>query len=1258
MSARIRFPNGKSWIFSQRIQTILLLVSIFALVILPSIALAAVNTNFDAYADGTFAENLAISGVTFSSGTLNQWNVQPIAGLEASATGKLLRTDPAPTTVSDLTVDFAVDQDSASFDWISVIDSGLEVRFYLDSNPTPVSTQNFTGTLSAAFFTAFGVNVYEASESVSGFSFDRMVFDFGAASIRGAIDNFITTDAPAPPTISIGDVTVTEGNAGTVNATFTVTLSAASLSTVTVDWASADDTATTGDNDYTAANNTVTFAAGDVSEDVTIVVNGDTTFEATETFFVNLTNPTNATILDAQGVGTITNDDTAPTISIGDVTVTEGNAGTVNATFTVSLSNASYQIVTVDWTSANNTATTADNDYTAANNTVTFVAGDVSETVSIVVNGDTTFEANETFFVNLSNATNATIADSQGVGTITNDDTAPTVSIDDVTVTEGNSGTVNATFTVTLSAASGLTTSVDWTSADGTATTANNDYTAASNTTTFAAGDTSETVTVVVNGDTTFEANETFVVNLTNPTNATILDAQGVGTITNDDTAPTISIGDVTVTEGNAGTVNATFTVSLSNASSQAVTVDWVSADNTATTADNDYTSDDNFVTFVAGDVSETVTIVVNGDTTFEPDETFFVDLSNPTNATILDAQGLGTITNDDTAPTISIGDVTVTEGNAGTVNATFTVSLSNPSSQTVEVDWVSADNTATTADNDYAANTGTVTFLAGDTSETVTIVVNGDTTFESDESFFVNLSNATNATILDAQGVGTVTNDDTAPTISIGDATVTEGNAGTVNATFTVSLSEASGSIVTVDWATNDDTATTADNDYAANTGTVTFLAGDTSETVTIVVNGDSIAEPTETFLVDLTNAANATILDAQGIGTITNDDTAPTISIDDVTVTEGNAGTVNATFTLTLSAVSGSTVTVDWASADNAATTADNDYTVASGTVTFTSPDVSETVTVVVNGDVNVELDETFFVNLSNATNATILDAQGIGTITNDDAAGGNLVATAACNGDNLDVTITAGDGPFDITGTGAAMPANGVPAGVTTFTGPGSWLGVTVTETTGDTETLLLGDFNCNSTADTDGDGIADVIDNCPTVANPGQRDDDGDNIGNACEKRQAAPVELPAPPPAPLCFDMSFEGSGAVRAYIPMDRFDVNCRMIVENGQYFSWLGGPLTTSGNIGVQSVLDSQVLQAVDVFSPSGKTQFEGDVVVCLRGTGALIVLDASNSPRVPRSTIAWQTPAFPGFTCGTLYAPGTLVLITSTEKPVQAES
>jgi hypothetical protein len=220
-------------------------------------------------------------------------------------------------------------------------------------------------------------------------------------------------------------------------------------------------------------------------------------------------------------------------LAINDVTVTEGNTGTVNAVFTVTLSTVSGQAVTVNYATANGTAV-APADYTATSGTLTFAAGVTTQSITVPVVGDTLDEANETFVVNLSGATNATIADSQGVGTITDNDATPSLVINNVSVTEGNTGTQNAVFTVTLSAASGQTVTVNYATANGTAT-AGSDYVARSGTLTFNPGTTTQTIPVTVNGDTVVEANETFVVNLSGATNATIADSQGVGTIVNND---------------------------------------------------------------------------------------------------------------------------------------------------------------------------------------------------------------------------------------------------------------------------------------------------------------------------------------------------------------------------------------------------------------------------------------------------------------------------------------------------------------------------------------------------------------------------------------------------------------------------------------------------------------------------------------------------------------------------------------------------
>ncbi len=150
------------------------------------------------------------------------------------------------------------------------------------------------------------------------------------------------------------------------------------------------------------------------------------------------------------------------------------------------------------------------------------------------------------------------------------------------------------------------------------------------------------------------------------------------------------------------------------------------------------------------------------------------------------------------------------------------------------------------------------------------------------------------------------------APSLSLRDATVTEGNSGTTTATFTVTLSPAATTAVTVNYATANGTAT-AGSDYVAASGTLTFSAGQTSKTIPVTVNGDTLGEPDETFVVNLSSPSGATILDAQGVGTIVNDDAVPNLSINDVSVTEGNSGTTSATFTVTLSAASTSPVTRD---------------------------------------------------------------------------------------------------------------------------------------------------------------------------------------------------------------------------------------------------------------------------------------------------------------------------------------------------------
>ena len=197
-------------------------------------------------------------------------------------------------------------------------------------------------------------------------------------------------------------------------------------------------------------------------------------------------------------------------------------------------------------------------------------------------------------------------------------------------------------------------------------------------------------------------------------------------------------------------------------------------------------------------------------------------------------------------------------------------------------------------------------------TTQTVTVLVNGDLLDELNETFFVNLSAPSNATLGDGQGLGTITDDDPEPSLSVNDVTVNEAN----DATFTVTLSTASGRTVTVDYATADGTATWVshtleETDYGQAGGTLTFLAGQTSKTVTVDVHDGNHHEVGETFFLNLTNASGASISDAQGVATIIDNDPAPEVTIDDVVLNEGDG---ELSFTLLKSAQTGAPATVDY--------------------------------------------------------------------------------------------------------------------------------------------------------------------------------------------------------------------------------------------------------------------------------------------------------------------------------------------------------
>jgi uncharacterized repeat protein (TIGR01451 family) len=379
--------------------------------------------------------------------------------------------------------------------------------------------------------------------------------------------------------------------------------------------------------------------------------------------------------------------------------------------------------------------------------------------------------------------------------------------------------------------------------------------------------------------------------NFVGNTDAVNIAFSGTTTIYDFEPTPSIGISDLSQFEGTGTTTNFVVTLTLSEPVSQTVTVNYSTADGTATVADGDYTPVVNgTATFTPGTTSTTVTIVVNADAKFELDEDFFINLTNPQFATVGDPQARVVILNDDLQPTIAIGNVSLSEGNTGITPPTpftFTVSLSNPSHQNISVNWITTPGTAMTPE-DFIAGAGTLVIPAGSTSGQITVDVVGDLVAELSETFTVDLSVPVNATIADPQGLGTIINNDSEPRISTTDVTLPEGNAVTTPFTFVVTLSHPSAFPVTVNWVTVDDTAVSP-SDYVDAEGTLIFAPGDVSETITVSVIGDLAFEDNEVFFISFTGEIGATLLDRQGFGTIVNDD-GP---VADVSITKGAPGT-----------------------------------------------------------------------------------------------------------------------------------------------------------------------------------------------------------------------------------------------------------------------------------------------------------------------------------------------------------------------------
>ena len=784
---------------------------------------------------------------------------------------------------------------------------------------------------------------------------------------------------------------------------------------------------------------TITFAPGVVEQTIEVPLFDNNvathtpgrSFNYATTFYrIELGDFVNASRGFTTGAGVVWDDETPPYVdSVASQDVLEG-AG--SATFTITLNRFSDTAVTATYRTADGTAT-AGSDYTAAEATVTFPPGALTADVSVAILDDTVIESDETFTLSIiddSRNSNLTYlarplpsdegGNGSGTVTILDDDTTPMISVADTSANE-NAGIMP--FWVSLSRASASDVTVRYATADGTAT-AGSDYTAADSTLTIEAGANGAPVPVDIFDDSDdSESDETFTLTLSDANGADIstTGAAATATIIEDSDLPTITMEDVSRSEGRALYGRHLYLrAALSELSTREVVVDWevvevpslgdeaatIGSDFFPTAVSNTLTSPTSGVLrIVPGQSGRTLTFEIVADVIPERDERFQVILSNPRGALLENSLAWGTIENDD-LPIVTVADAQASEADDAVV---FNLQMHAPGLDPASLRYTtvvrpSEGDRAASPGDDYTTASGTLDIPAGATTATISVPIILDTADEEDETFLLVLASPENLEFRDRVAVGTIDDDDDGYWIR--DRSVWE-NAGSMD--FTVQRDHTSTSPVTVNYRIGTGgsavggTACTEDGaDYVTPSGTVTMPAAVTTATVSIEICNDDDAEGRENLLVELTGVNGRQTI---AVGTIVDDERTdlPRINISDsASRTEALHDTLGAQFQITADRVLRGDVTVTWRTEDCLATdtfcpdpaTAGTDYTAASGTVTLTSTSPSATVTVAVADDTTDEDNEQFFVRITGVTDpavigtgATHADPVGIGRITDDD-------------------------------------------------------------------------------------------------------------------------------------------------------------------------------------------------------------------------------------------------------------------------------
>ncbi|HFU74999.1 MAG TPA: hypothetical protein ENK66_02005, partial [Arcobacter sp.] len=693
------------------------------------------------------------------------------------------------------------------------------------------------------------------------------------------------------------------------------------------------------------------------------------------------------------------------------------NEATGKMTFTVTIDALPLSItspVRVGFETIDGTAKVDDNDYTAKDSAdistlaVWFFSNSAStsKTIEIDILDDAIYESSEYFYLKITTNTNGYAISGTGIatGTIIDDDVQPlelnTFNDKGITETDSNQ-TIYMVANFNQNTPTPLT--LTYHTQDNSAL-AGDDYIGITDTITVPANVDRVLIPVTIKGDYTPESTKDFKV---------IIDSISIGTITDDtatisihdDDAIEISIDSSNVNEGDANDSNKMrFTISLAKnyPLTTPLTIDYTTQEGTAT-AGSDYTAKSGSVTFNQGDKNKFVDVDIIGDNEIEYNE--YLEMIISGSSYIVNDNTRSYILNDDGSfPSISFDNnssFSVVEGNSSQRNLNFTFTLDSPAVTGSQFKYETIDNSATVDDNDYSNTHGTKNIPAGDTNVTISVPVYGDTKIENNENFYLEIYNFDKLNLSGASKVtGTIINDDGSyPTISIKDNnySITEGDSGQKDINFTLILNKPTIYPASFDYYTYGQTATTSDNDYIEIGETYHISVGEQNITIPVKVNGDTKIEDDEKFHFVFTNEKNLTKAGAKyAFGTIINDDgNLSEFSIDApiLTFDEKDSNQTRVDFTIRLDTpAKEDNLSIEYLTSNGSAEQEDLDYNQIVPTVaTFNTGEQSKVFSAYINGDTNIEPDESFFIKLQNPKNATLASAPNNQieiTITNDDA------------------------------------------------------------------------------------------------------------------------------------------------------------------------------------------------------------------------------------------------------------------------------